>query len=304
VTRSLPSLSAGSTVRVVAPAGPVDGEALAAGLEVLRSWDLRPVADQNVLARSGYLAGDDPVRGAGLRAAFTEGEGRGAVWYARGGYGTTRLLRNLDLREMSRADRLLVGYSDATALGLALSRKQPFPMLYGPGVAELAAPASDPDLASLRLGLLGGHPRGRQVQDGLRRIRGGRAAGIVLGGCLTLVAALVGTPWLPSLRGRILFLEEVNEEPYRLDRMLTQLAASGVVDGIAGLLLGRFHRCDPRPGHESPAAASVLAEWADGLGVPVLADLQAGHGPAKITIPLGVPAELDADGGAVTFLHG
>jgi muramoyltetrapeptide carboxypeptidase len=290
-------------VRVVAPAGPVDGEALAAGLEVLRSWGLRPHEGSGVRAREGYLAGPDPMRAGDLRAAFLGEDERSAVWYARGGYGTTRLLRQLRLDELAAADRLLVGYSDATALGLALSRKHPYPMLYGPGVAELSAAGADPDLESLRQGVFGGHPDGRQVLSNLRPVRPGRASGVVLGGCLSLVLALVGTPWMPSLRGSLLFLEDVKEEPYRLDRMLTQLAAAGAVDGVAGILLGRFHRCDPRPGSDSPGAAAVLAEWAGGLGVPVLADLQAGHGPGKTTIPLGVPAELDAEARSVTFYH-
>ena len=137
----------------------------------------------------------------------------------------------------------------------------------------------------------------------LQTIRAGSVRAVVMGGCLSLVAALAGTPFMPSLRGRILFLEDVGEEPYRLDRMLTQLSAAGVIEGLSGLILGRFTGCVPRPGADSPQAGEVLGAWARNLDVPAVCGLPAGHGPGRVTIPLGVEAHLDAEAGSVAFQH-
>lgn len=302
MTFSMPALGPGDIVHVVAPAGPVPGEAVKHGMSILAGWGLSPVAGRHLLAQEGYLAGSDEERAADLAAAFA-GDGTSAVAFARGGFGTTRLLPLLDLPALAARRRLLLGYSDATALGLALSRDHPQPHLYGPGIAELGAPAPDHHAASLQAGLLGQHPGGVQTIQGLQTIRPGHVRAVVMGGCLSLVAALAGTPFMPSLRGRILFLEDVGEEPYRLDRMLTQLSAAGVVEGICALILGRFTGCGPRPGADSLEAPEVLESWARDLDVPAVAGLAAGHGPGRMTIPLGVEADLDAETGTVAFQH-
>lgn len=302
MTLFIPALRPGDSIQVVAPAGPVHGEAIQRGMAVLSGWGVNPVAARHLLERQGYLAGSDAERAADLSAAFAIA-GAGAVAYARGGYGTTRLLPLLDLPGLAARRRLLVGYSDATAMGLALSLDRPQPHLYGPGVADLGADIPDYDAASLQAGLLGLHPVGVQTISELQTIRPGRVRGVVMGGCLSLVAALAGTPFMASFRGRILFLEDVNEEPYRLDRMLTQLSLAGVVKGLRALILGRFTRCVPRPGVDSPSAQEVLKAWARHLDVPAVWGLPAGHGPGRVTIPLGVEADLDAGSGTVAFHH-
>ncbi len=302
MTFSIPALGPGDSIHVVAPAGPVHGEAVKRGMAVLSGWGVSPVAGRHLLERQGYLAGSDEERAADLTAAFGD-TGTCAVAFARGGYGTTRLLPLLDLPGLAARRRLIVGYSDATALGMALSLDRPQPHLYGPGIAELGAQAPDHHEASLEAGLLGRHPGGVQTIQGLQTVRPGHARAVVMGGCLSLMAALAGTPFMPSLRGRILFLEDVGEEPYRLDRMLTQLSAAGVVKGLSALILGRFTGCVPRPEADSPSAEEVLHSWARGLDVPAVAGLPAGHGPGRVTIPLGVEADLDAETGTVAFHH-
>ena len=303
MTAALPALSTGDRVAVVAPAGPVDRERLRRGMERLTEMGLQPVPGEASDRVTGYLAGTDDERSRDLSRAFRQGAARG-VFYARGGYGTTRILPRLDLEEVAASGRLLVGYSDATALGLALSVKRPFPFLHGPSVAGLGAEAPDHDEDSLRAGLFGTHPGGRQRLGDLETLRGGSARGVVLGGCLSILCALVGTPFEPSLAGRILFLEDVNEEPYRLDRMLTQLCQAGRLEGVAGLLLGQFTGCVPRDAtRPSRTTREVLAELAGRLQVPVLAGLPAGHGPGRVTIPLGVQVEIDGDGGVAVFHH-
>ena len=302
MTHFIPALGSGDRVQVVAPAGAVDGEALTRGIEILSGLGVRPVSGRNVLRREGYLAGSDEERAGDLTAAFKD-TAAAAVAFARGGYGTTRLLPLLDLKGLAARRRLLLGFSDATALGLALSLERPHPHLYGPGIAELGVPKPDYHPASFAAGLLGRHPGGVQTIEELKSIRPGQARAVVMGGCLSLVAALAGTPFMPSLRGRILFLEDVSEEPYRLDRMLTQLSAAGVVQGLSALLLGRFTGCVPRPGSASPTALEVLRSWALHLDVPAVSGLPAGHGPGRMTIPLGVEADLDASTGTVAFHH-
>jgi muramoyltetrapeptide carboxypeptidase len=272
-------------------------------MERLSELGLKPAAGRASGRIAGYLAGSDGERAGDLSGAFLHDPVQG-VLYARGGYGTTRLLPLLDLEAMAGSRRLLAGYSDATALGLALSLNRPFPFLHGPSVVELGAERPDHDEASLRAGLFGGHPDGRQRLGELETLNRGDARGIVLGGCLSVLCALLGTPFMPGLDGRILFLEDVNEEPYRLDRMLTQLFQSGRLDGVAGLLLGRFTGCEPAdPAPPSRTAREVLEEFAGRLGVPALAGLPAGHGAGRVTIPLGVEVELDGDRGMATFHH-
>lgn len=300
MTLAMPALSPGDEMHVVAPAGPVPGDDLERGLAVLSGWGLRPVSGRHLLARDGYLAGSDAERAEDLTAAFA---GDGGVAFARGGYGTTRLLHLLDLPALAARRRLLLGYSDATALGLALSLERPQPHLYGPGIAELGIPQPDHHTGSLEAGLLGRHPGGVQTIQGLRSIRPGQVRAVVMGGCLSLVAALAGTPFMPSMKGRILFLEDVAEAPYRLDRMLTQMVAAGVVEGLSGLILGRFTDCVPHQESPSPTALEVLRSWARDLDVPAVSGLPAGHGPGRVTIPLGVEADLDAGAGTVLFHH-
>jgi muramoyltetrapeptide carboxypeptidase len=302
MSSSIQAPGPGDLIHVVAPSGPVDDAALTRGLQVLTAMGLSPVTGKHVLERQGFLAGGDEARAGDLHEAFTDPRG-GPVACARGGYGATRLLPLLDLEAMARKDRLLLGYSDATALGLALSRIRPQPQLYGPGIMELGATPPDHDEASFKAGLLGTHSGGRQTVTGLTTLLPGKVSAPILGGCLSLVAALAGTPYMPSLSGCILFLEDVNEEPYRLDRMLTQLSAAGVVEGILGLVMGSFTGCTPRAGAAGTTAAEVLAAWAASLSIPTISGLPAGHGPGRLTIPLGVTADLDAHGGTIVFHH-
>ena len=301
MSRALPRLRPGDAVSIVTPAGPVESDRLQRGMRVLEGWGLRPRPGRHVGRRDGYLAGSDAERAADLAAAFDDPDTR-AVLYARGGYGTTRLLPDLPLEALGRSGKLLVGYSDLTALSLALSRDAPFPHLYGPSVAELGDEPPTYDAESFRAALFGESSGGRLQIDGLRTVRAGRAEGFIVGGCLSLIVALTGTPFEPPLQGRLLFLEEVDEEPYRLDRMLTHLASAGRLDGVAGLLIGQLAGCrSPSDAGAGPTAEQVVASFADRSEGPVLAGLKVGHGVGRLTVPLGVRVEVDGDAGAVTF---
>lgn len=292
-------LRPGDRVAVVAPSGPVPGPALAAGLDVLRGWGLDPVVAPHVLDTHpdiGHLAGTDRDRARDLTEAWCDPTVAG-VLCARGGYGAQRMVDLLDWTAIRAAGpKVFVGYSDVTALHEALAVRAGFAALHGP-MPAVSVFADDPATReSLRATLF--EPETVRVL-GLgttRPLVPGRAAGVTLGGCASLLAADLATPHArPSARGGLLLLEDVGEEPYRLDRILTQLLRSGWLAGVAGVALGSWAECGP---YEEVRA--VLADRLGGLGVPVVEELGFGHGPTALTVPLGLPAVLDADAGTLT----
>ncbi|MEN9787110.1 MAG: hypothetical protein RLZZ299_2374 [Pseudomonadota bacterium] len=270
----------------MSPSGVFRPDALDAGVAVLASWGYRPERMPGVGASSRYLAGEDDVRRADLEAAFS-GDWD-AVWMARGGYGLTRLLADLDPGCLAPVPFL--GFSDGTALLDPLAARGR-PAVHAPVLTSLASHVDDASRAHLRALLAGegcaplvGAPLwgpSQVVQGPLR------------GGNLCMLASLCGTPWQPRLQGAILLLEEVGEAPYRVDRMVTQLRAAGVLDGVRGVALGTF------TGSAAPDGAGwsmddVLRDLFAPLGVPVVAGLPVGHGAANRAVPLGRAARLEA----------
>ncbi|MFF9341253.1 MULTISPECIES: LD-carboxypeptidase [unclassified Streptomyces] len=306
MTASVPELARparlrpGDRVAVVAPCGPVPGPALDAGLAVLRGWGLEPVVAPHVLdvhPEIGHLAGTDRDRARDLTEAWCDPSVAG-VLCARGGYGAQRMADLLDWTAIRAAGpKAFVGYSDVTALHEALAVRAGFATLHGPMTAVSVFAGDPATQESLRATLF--EPETVRVLglDTARPLVPGRAAGITLGGCVSLLAAELGTPHArPSASGGLLLLEDVGEEPYRIDRILTQLLRSGLLDGVAGIALGSWAECGP---YEEVRA--VLADRLGGLGVPVVEELGFGHGPTALTVPLGLPAVLDADAGTLTL---
>jgi muramoyltetrapeptide carboxypeptidase len=283
-----PCLRAGDRVAVVAPSGPTDPERFDRGCAALRELGLEVVVGDHVLdlhpAGLGYLAGDDAGRAADLQAAWCD-PGISAVLCARGGYGATRILDHLDWASLARATpKLLHGSSDITALHTAFGRRLSVPTSFGPMVASTLADAEPESIAHLRKALFGG---GAPVH-GTHALRGGRARGVLTGGTLTLLTAMLGTAHAPEpAAGRIAFLEDVDEPPYRVDRMLTQLLQAGWFDDVAGIVLGTWIGCGDLD--------AVFADRLTPIGAPILAGVPVGHGPRQLTIRLGAEAELDAD---------
>lgn len=281
-----------------APAGPVPREAFLAGLRILEAR-YRVVHDDGVFCRTGYLAGDDARRAAELNRYLADPDVR-AIHCARGGYGIMRILPALDAAALRRAP-LIVGFSDVTALLAWAWARAGVRGVHGPNVTQLAAvPAAD-QAALWRL-LEDPAPPGLWA-TGLTRVTGGVARGPLVGGNLEVLSRLVGTDTLPSLRGAILFLEEVGERPYRLDRTLTHLALAGALAGVAGVLVGDLVKCD-EPDGSGPGPTEVVAERLATLGVPVCLGMPAGHGARNRALPLGAPAVLDADAGTLELLEG
>ncbi|MEW2131098.1 LD-carboxypeptidase [Streptomyces sp. NPDC005435] len=292
-------LAPGARVAVVAPSGPVPGERLRAGLDVLRDWGLEPVVAPHVLDRHGefaYLAGTDADRADDFQRAWCDPT-VDAVLCARGGYGVQRMVDLLDWEAMRAAGpKVFVGFSDITALHEAIATRLGLVTLHGPMAAGIDFIGSERAREHLRLTLLA--PEKVQViASGGGALVPGRAWGVTLGGCLSLLAAELGTPHArPSAHGGLLCLEDVGEETYRLDRYLTQLLRSGWLEGVRGVLLGSWDKCDPYE-----RVRPLLADRLGALGVPVAEEFGFGHCADALTVPFGVTAELDADRGTLTL---
>jgi muramoyltetrapeptide carboxypeptidase len=284
---------------LVSPSGPTRPERVARGIELLTGWGLQPVLAPNVYARQGYFAGTDAMRAADLNAAFADRQIRG-VLCTRGGYGAQRVVDAIDMTAVRRDPKLVAGFSDITAVQFALWRGARLATVHGPGAAWLDDRTAAGSAESLRAALMTAQPVTLYrvaEEETAPVVVPGVAAGPLLGGNLCLVAASVGTPDMPDLTGAILLIEDVEEPPYKVDRMLTHLRRAGVLDGVAGVAIGQFTRCSD----EWPVTvADVLADRLGDLGVPVLGGLPVGHGVGQLTVPLGVPATLDSVTGALT----
>ncbi|MCI0685972.1 MAG: LD-carboxypeptidase [Sporichthyaceae bacterium] len=289
---SLPIVRPGDLVAVIAPSGPVDPAAVATGIELLRSWQLKVTVLPHVLDRAGYLAGADVDRAADFTAAWTDPE-VAAVLCARGGYGAQRMVDLVDWARLHTArPKPLVGASDITALHEAVWSQLGVGSYFGPMPATGAV--DDPLSAQCLHRTLTAGPHPLTAPDSTALV-GGEASGVLVGGTLTLLASGLGTPtgYLPQ--DAIAFLEDVDEAPYRLDRCLTQLRRAGWFAGVRGVLLGSFLRCGPES-----AVRDLLAERLGDLGVPVLWGFPAGHGRPQLTMPLGRRVHLDSDAGVLS----
>ncbi|WP_406078770.1 LD-carboxypeptidase [Micromonospora sp. NBC_00858] len=294
-----PVLRPGDTVLLVSPSGPTSPERVARGMELLTGWGLRPVPAPNAYARQGYLAGADELRAADLNAAFADPQVRGVIC-TRGGYGVQRVVDAIDMAAVRRDPKVVAGFSDITALQFALWRGARLAGVHGPGAAWRDERTPLRSAESLHAALMTTEPVTVTAVPGEETFPvrvPGRTTGTLLGGNLCMIAASIGTPDLPDLTGAVLLVEDVQEPPYKVDRMLTQLRRAGALDGLAGVAVGQFTDC--ADGWET-TIADVLTERLGDLGVPVLGGLPIGHGPGQLTVPVGTPATLDTDAGTLT----
>ncbi|HWP66440.1 MAG TPA: LD-carboxypeptidase [Candidatus Limnocylindria bacterium] len=286
----------------MAPSGAVDAGRLARGVAVLESWGLRVRLGRAIGERCGYLAGPDERRLADLQAMLDDPDVR-AVFCARGGYGSQRIVPSVDWSGLVRSPKLIIGYSDATVL-LAAALRAIGTAVHGPMVADdLARGLAAPAVERLRRLLM--EPDYRWHDDVPVCVRPGCAEGRLVGGCLSVVAATLGTPHALDARGAILFLEDVNEHAYRLDRLLLQIRQSGLLDGVAGVVFGTFETC---AAHDGVTPLDVVRDHFADARVPVAYGLAAGHSPApsevvNMALPLGIRVRLDATGGRLAALE-
>ena len=300
--RILPRLLAkGQTVGLITPGSFISDEGLEKAVNNMEALGLHVKLSTHIRAERGFTAGRDGERLADLHSMFVDPQ-VDAIWCARGGYGCSRLLPYLDYRLFSREPKMLIGYSDITALHNAIFEKTGLITFHGP---VASSEQSDYTLAQMEAVLFEGrmpyqipHSTDNQAEEAdayqTRTIRAGQARGALVGGNLTLLSAMVGTDYLPSVKNKIVFLEDIGEKPYRIDRMLTTLRQAWPLEQAAGLALGIFADCEPDEDDRSLSLAETLDDRLGDLDIPVVYGLSFGHIKDQCTIPVGIPATLNA----------
>lgn len=278
-------LQPNQTVGVIAPSSPVDQSEISEGLKLLESFPLKVTQGEHLFDRVHYLAGSDYERVSDLHRMFSDPEVK-AIFCARGGYGSARLLKEIDFSMIRNNPKIFVGFSDLTALLIALYKECGLVTIHGPTLSNLPNDKNWEHLS--RLITTSQRPQVSFQYGSV--IKEGKASGTLLGGNLSTLCSLLDTPYVPSFDGMILFLEEKGESPYRLDRMLTQLLLSNRLNGLAGLAIGQMVDCG-----EEEEVNSLLHDRLGGLPVPVVTGLPVGHGDENVSIPLGLPALLDTE---------
>lgn len=292
-----PALRAGDQVRLLSPAGPIRREHLDRAVALLTGWQLTVTFGQHAFDRRGFLAGTDADRLADLHDALSDRQVR-AVLCTRGGYGVQRIVDGIDPAPVHRDPKIVLGFSDITALHLALWRAARLATLHGPALTLQSDPAPD-TVAALRASLFEPTPvtvAADTDEPTAAVTTTGRATGRLVGGNLMMLAASLGTADAPQTDGAILLVEDIAEAPYKVDRMLTQLHRAGLLAKVGGVAVGQFTDC----AGQRPTVCEVLAERLHDLGVPILGGLPIGHGTVRYTVPLGTRATLDADAGTLT----
>jgi muramoyltetrapeptide carboxypeptidase len=304
-----PRLRKGDLIGIVSPASaPSAQEKIDNGVRYLEHLGYRVKIGKHVMAQHGYLAGTDEQRAEDLNDMLRDRAVR-AIFAVRGGYGTPRLLHLVDYTAARRDPKILVGYSDVTGLQLALYKRAGLVTFSGPMVAVEMWDSIDPFTeehfwrvvtSPARIGPLE-NPEGERLIPYNR----GKAAGRLLGGNFSLLASLLGTNYLPSLRHAILVLEDVDEAPHRVDRMFTQLYHAGITASINGLVLGAFTDCVPSdPSKPHLTISQVIEDAVQRMRCPVLSNLQYGHIAKKLTLPFGIDAVLDTRSGTLKLQEG
>ena len=294
-------LKHGDRISIIAPSSPFERAAWDKGLDLLRSWGFEPVYSEDVFTTSGYLSGDDDRRAQEFIRAYNAPD-TSAVWCSRGGYGASRLLCQLDACDFS-SPKLFIGFSDITALHIFLNDSCKTATLHGPVITSLGKlPSASKNL--LKRLLTETAPVGKiEFPEPLHVLAPGTARGRLVGGNLSLLTHLIGTPWSLDLKDRLLFIEEVGEGPYRVDRMLTQLRSSANLEEVRGIICGDF-LCGYDPDHphqDDILLHEVLVERLGDLGIPVIAGLPSGHGHENFSLPLGVEVFMDSAEGRIVL---
>lgn len=303
-TQKPPRLRPGMTIGIVAPSSPVAESADAArAIARFGALGFRTVIGEHAHDKRGYLAGQDADRADDL-LTMLERDDIDAVICLRGGYGAGRLLNTLSKPEgQARLRRLagqpqkaLIGFSDITMVHALIARELGWTSFYGPVVTSFKN-ASDYTIAAFRSALMDVQPfeiLPNPDDPYLETIVPGTAEGALTGGCLSLIISLLGTPWEPDLRDKLFFFEDVNEEPYQIDKMLTHLLAAGKLQECAGIIIGELAHCQQRNPTNTLHLGEIFDDLIRPLGIPTLYNLPIGHGKHVATLPFGVRAQLDA----------
>ncbi len=301
------ALKFGDVIGIVAPSGPTTKEKVKLAKDQLEGLGFQVKLGHSCYEKHGYLSGKDEVRARDLNHMFEDQEVQGIICL-RGGYGASKILNRIDLEQIAKRPKVFVGYSDITALHLAMNQISKLVTFHGPmGSSDIAGGLDDFTREGFLKAVMGSSPMG-EIQNPkgkkMQSLVGGKANGILVGGNLSLIAATMGTPYEIDTKGKILFLEEIGEEPYRVDRMLTQLLLSGKLEDAEGILLGDWMDCEPEEPEKSLSLMAVFEEIIGPLGKPTIYDVEAGHCSPMITLPFGVRSFLDAEEGRLIIEEG
>jgi muramoyltetrapeptide carboxypeptidase len=304
-------LAQGDTVGIVAPANATFNTVeLRIAAESLEALGLQVKLGEHLLDRHGYLAGRDQARASDINRFFGDASVR-AVLPLRGGWGTSRLLPHLDFERIRRNPKIVLGYSDITSLHMAISARTGLVTFHGPNgigrwdefsvnwVRRVLFDAEAVTFENLR-------EKGEflvQTEHRVQTITAGTARGRILGGNLTVLTAIIGSPYVPDFDGAILFLEDVGEDIYRVDRMLTTLKLAGVLERIRGFIWGTCSQCEPGEGFGSLTFEEIFADHIAPLKVPAWQGAMIGHRTPQFTIPQGMDVEIDAAAGRIRMLQ-
>lgn len=306
-------LKTGDLIGLTAPGSFISESELQDSITNLEKLGFRVYYSQNILARYGYLAGTDIQRRDDLHHMFTKKEVKG-IMCARGGYGCSRILPLLDYDLIRQNPKILVGYSDITALCYGIFSKTGLICFHGPvaistfndfSISYFNRVLLNPEPQLLLTSAINEDPDKQNYS--VVPIRSGKSSGQLAGGNLSIVVSLIGTPYDINCDGKIVFLEEIGEEPYRVDRMLTQMIEAGKFNKAAGIALGIFDKCEPKQKNAefdfSFSLMEVLMDRLYNLGIPVIYGLSFGHITNKFTLPVGINAELDVDNQTLRLLE-
>lgn len=301
-------LKAGQTVGLIAPGSSISEEKLQKALSTIESLGLKAKYTPNILAKHGYLAGTDQQRLSDLHLMFSDKE-VDAIWCIRGGYGCTRLLPKIDYKLIKKNPKILIGYSDITALIEAIHQKTGLVGFHGPvAVSE----PTDYSMEYLKKVLFEANPiiniknaeehlHSTEKNYAIKVIQSGKAKGELIGGNLSLITAMLGTPFEPCVKNKLLFLEDIGEKPYRIDRMLTQLRQVVDLNKTAGIILGIFADCEGK--QNSLSLMETLEDRLGDLKVPVIYGMSFGHIDHQFTLPVGITAALDTKDASLQLLE-
>ena len=301
-----PRLRPGDRIGIVAPSGPVQRRDVEAGARALERAGFRVVLGRHVFDRRGHLAGEDRARADDFNRMLRNSSIR-CVLMARGGYGAMRIAESVDWGAMRRDPKIFAGFSDATFFHMGFARHADVRTLHGPNLQGFGRSRGGGEVKRwIAWATIPLPPDSVRALRAPRRLAGGpgRVRGRVLGGNLVLLHYAIGTLVMPSLRGAILFLEEVREAPYKIDGMLSHLRLSKAMAGIRGVALGDFYRCVPTPGRRELPLRQVFVDHFGPLRVPVQAGIRAGHARVNLPFPLGARAVLDGRRGLLLFEQG
>ncbi len=304
-------LKAGDTIGLINPASGISGpENIRTIEEQLAILGLKVKQGVHLLDRYGYLAGKDEDRAADMNAMFADSSVK-AILAMRGGWGSNRILSLLDYDLIRKNPKAVIGYSDITALLIALYAKSGIVTFHGPLGVSTWGPLTVSSIQRILFNCEAATLQNSadisddltQTENRIEIITAGRTSGRLIGGNLAVLTSMIGSNYLPDWKGKILFLEDTNEQIYRVDRMLTQLKLAGILDQIRGFIFGRCTDCGPEESSGSLTLADLFADHIKPLGIPAWYGSMIGHVPDQLVLPIGIEVEINADKGTILMLE-